>query len=437
MSAENIKMTKDYALDNKGYDFQYVLSARPSSDSETAKAENAAMKSEGGARILCLVVDPTSSLVEIRLRNPLRRWASMFDGDVRILGMFEGDSADLSWADVVIFQREASEYVLDLAKRIQSHGKKVVFEIDDLLTQLPAFLSHHSKTIDPSLPFIDKILLTADAVSVSTNELASRFRSKNNNIYVTPNYSESITESAAHYEAVPSDVSLVVAASDKVFVDMLIEPLLNIQRELGVHVIAIGPPGERLAAAGIRVDKYSTVGHAEFKNFIASIDNGIGVIPLDSSEFSSCKTAVKYFDYSVSGIPSICSNVLPYSPVIENGVSGVLVENTTEAWTEALRSLITSHELRNRIVDSAKERVALLHNLDLSAQSWQLLVKSLNVFPRCAQVGHINMAEIRRDRSAIVRFAVRHVLKPDSYIKAFRALRRYGIRGLYERVVRR
>lgn len=393
---------------------------------------------EEGFRVLCLVHgDPSSPLVEIRLRMPLEHWASIYGGYIRIISLYESRVADLSWADVVVFQRIASKYVSDLAHYLQQTGRKIVFEIDDLLTNLPSFLSHHLEYIEESLPHINNLLMTANAVSVSTEELAIRFRSKNKNIHITSNYSEAINISASHYAIPPTGIKLVVASSDRVLVDMLISPLFELQNKFDIQVIAIGPPGERLENSGIRIEKYSNFGHAEFKNFVASINNGIGLIPLDSSEFSSCKTAVKYFDYSVCGIPSICSNVLPYKNVVENGVTGILVENTAREWVRAIEQLIFSHELRTSLVNAAKKNVFMHHNLGVTARNWCNLFNSLDI-QHARSITEISaVPSFKRNYLEVTKFATCHVLKLDSYIKLFRILSRYGVSGLYERIVRR
>lgn len=434
---ESIRLAKENANDGRGYDFQYVLSAKPCDIYEDAVEENSIIKNEYGIRVLCLVSAPSSTIVDIRLRNPLTRWASMFGGYLKILSIYEFDSSDLLWSDVVVFQREAGQYVLNLVEQLQSRGKKIVFEIDDFLMRLPPFLSHHSEHIGNSLPYINKLIHSADAISVSTHELKLRLEPLSENIFVTPNYSEIINVCSTQSQVKPTDVKLIIASSDRVLVDMIIEPILFLQREFGFKVIAIGPPGDRLCAAGIKVEKYSNIGHHEFKRFVASVDNGIGVIPLDSSEFSRCKSAVKFFDYSTCGVPSICSNVLPYSAVVDNEVTGLLVDNTTEAWSFGLRALILSHDLRGRIARAAKERVIAEHNLMCSVRSWQSLFGSFDIpIQRSRDGGNSNLM-LKSPRFSVASLFLCHFLKPSSYIKACIFIKKHGFRCFYERVSRR
>ena len=434
---ESIKHVKEFSADGRGYDFQYVVSSRACEDTFERVTSNSRLKGEEGSRVLCLVHDPSSSIVDIRLRSPLSRWASSYGGHVEILSIYDCESSNLSWADIVVFQRDASQYITGLAEHLQKLGKKVVFEIDDLLTDLPPFLSHHSEAVNKALPYINKILVSADAISVSSGVLLGKFQSKNNNIFITPNYSENMGVAASHFQVSPSDVKLIVASSDKVLVDVLVGPLRELRDKYGVQIICIGPPGERLEKCGIEVVRKPNLSHAEFKNFIASIDNGIGLIPLDSSEFSSCKTAVKYFDYSMCGIPSICSNVLPYAPVVDNGVTGLLVSNDSESWIRAIESLICSHELRSSLAEKAREKVLRNHNIDVAANAWARVFASLGVDKSNRRDEKLSMPSLKRNRLEVLGALVPHLLRPGSYLKLLKTLNRHGLSGVYERIARR
>ncbi|AXS80354.1 methyltransferase domain-containing protein [Dechloromonas sp. HYN0024] len=437
ISAESIHAAKKYARDDRGYDFQYVISAKPILDVDKDIRKNIKYKYNDGLRVLCLVHDPFSSIVEIRLRAPLNHWASRYGGNVKIVSLFESQNCDFHWADIVVFQRDASEYTVSLAKFLQNLGKKVVFEIDDLLTELPDFLNHHLEAINNSRPYLEKLISSSDALSVSNDELAEYFGNKNEKIFINKNYSVPVVNPARQFSVPPSRISLIVASSDKVLVDMLINPLLFLQKEFGVRVVAIGPPGLRLAQAGVEVIQHENMGHSAFKDFISSIYNSIGLIPLDSSLFSSCKTAVKYFDYSVCGIPCVCSNVKPYSLVVDNKVSGILVENDSESWISAISSLMFSHDLRSDLVKSAQRNVALNHNIDASADSWFNLLSSLGV--DIDSRGKKEFAEFnpRSNFLSVSKFILRHCFRVGSYIKAGSTLRKHGFRGLLENIVRR
>lgn len=433
----SIDVVNQNATDFRGDDFQYVISAVSAETAKEAKLVNEAQKLTTGLRVLCLSQDPNSSITKIRLSEPLNRWANDFGGSVKIVNLFECTNEQLNWADIVVFQREVNNFCVQLAKKLQVNGKKVVYEIDDLLTDLPPFLNHHAPALRQYLPSIISLLKTSDAVSTTTVELRDRLIQYNSNIFITPNYSESQSIFAKHFEVKPSKVALVIASSDKVLIDMLIEPLLAVQKEFNARVVAIGPPAEKLESEGIRVEKYPTCTHFEFKSFISSLDNGIGLIPLDSSVFSSCKTAVKYFDYSACGIPSICSNVKPYSVVIEHGITGLLVENTNVAWTEAIQALLESSEQRQILAAQAHGKIRAVHSLENNSKAWQVLFSSLISSPTCKSNKKINYIKLRRDYKVVLKTVLHKSLQPSSYYKAFMIVKKKGLRGLANQILRR
>lgn len=437
ISQDSIKCAKDFSKDGRGYDFQYVVSSRPCEDLSDMVSANSRFKDEQGLRVLCLVNDPSSSIVDIRLRRPISRFTAINGGHVEILSIYDFESSNLAWADVVVFQRDGSEYVVALAQHLQRLGKKVVFEIDDLLTDLPPFLSHHFDGLNKALLYINKLLTSADAISVSTEILFRKFQSKNKHIFITPNFSEHLFQVASHFSVSPGNVKLIIASSDRVLVDILLDPLKILQSKYGLQIIVIGPPGEWLEKCGLDIIRKPNLTLAEFRSFIASLNNGIGLIPLDSSEFSSCKSAVKYFDYSMCGIPSICSNVLPYIEVVDSGRSGLLVHNKSDSWIQAIESLICSHELRSLLVENARSNVMRNHNIDISAKAWSDVFNSLGVDYSSRTSKMSSLSNIRRNWFGTFRELVAHLIKPSSYVKLFKVMKRHGFRGVYERIARR
>ncbi|MFA5252377.1 MAG: methyltransferase domain-containing protein [Phycisphaerae bacterium] len=436
LKKESIAASTQFARDHRGTDFQYVVVARPGSKSGNCCADNIHIKAEKKLRILCLVHDVEASLVDIRLREPLTRRVRNNAGIFRVVSIHEYTVADLQWADVVVFQREASEYVLKLTDKLQAQGKKVVFEIDDYLLELPPFLGHHEKYLRHSRPYIVDLMRRADALSVSTPMLGNQLSAFNKNIHITPNYSKPNIAIGCHFSCQPQEVTLVLASSDSVLVDMLAEPLRRIQKQYGCRVIGIGPPGKFLARNGVCIRQVDIMGHADYCQFLSLLDNAIGVIPLDNSLFSSCKSAIKYFDYSMAGLPSVCSNVLPYSDVITSGVNGYLVDNATEAWTKILSELIEDSDLRSRISESARASVAEHYNLDLSAKGWSGVFKSLNIdFTRTRNCRASDLA-ISPSLKQIINKMFKYVVRPSSYIKALSSLRHGGMKMLYKKIVR-
>jgi hypothetical protein len=69
------------------------------------------------------------------------------------------------------------------------------------------------------------------------------------------------------------------------------------------------------------------------------------------------KTAIKYFEYSLAGIPAVYSATLPYSQVVDNGATGLIAKDLTEAWVNAIRLFIDNAALCRHIAKGARHNV--------------------------------------------------------------------------------
>jgi len=408
--------------------FQFVVAATAVDD---APAANRAYRLDTSFRVLCALPLPDSSLATVRLRAPLAAWRSRHGGQLRVVSLFEITPEDLEWADVAIVQRLADEHVLELVESIQSQGVAVVFDIDDYLLDVPPFLASAEYCRRNRAP-LRKILGCADAVTVSTERLREAFAPHSRDLFVVPNCAENHRPVVAHTDGTP--VSLLVASSDSVRVDFLIPALKRVCAEFGdaVRVVALGPPGEALQDAGVPVSRVGMLPYEDFQRFISRQADAIGVIPLDDSFFSSCKSAIKYVDYALAGIPVVCSNVPPYSDVVEHGVAGLLVPNNEDAMVEALGSLIRSATLRRQLAARARERCRQMFSMEIAANAWQSALH--HAASRRAVAPLDEAGNSRRRKARMVRGLVRRAMRPSSYLATVRILRAEGLVGLRRRL---
>jgi processive 1,2-diacylglycerol beta-glucosyltransferase len=137
-------------------------------------------------------------------------------------------------------------------------------------------------------------------------------------------------------------------------------------------------------AVGMYIDKYLPKARYKFiygekevekwYKLYGKLKFDIAVAPLEDTAFTKCKSNIKWQEYSLMGIPTIASNVGPYKDTIKHGSDGWLCENTTEAWYNAFKLLITNQDLRNKIGDKAKERVINEFSIE---KNWQKIQQGL------------------------------------------------------------
>lgn len=91
----------------------------------------------------------------------------------------------------------------------------------------------------------------------------------------------------------------------------------------------------------------------------------IFLCPLIPSEFNSCRSPIKWMEGSLAGASCVLSDHLPYSGVVEEGVTGKVVpQHSVECWVEMVSHLIDHPHKIVELNTEARRRVKSDH-------SWQ------------------------------------------------------------------
>jgi glycosyltransferase involved in cell wall biosynthesis len=407
--------------------FQYVTMAQPQSNSP---------------RVVCLVPETQSGLFGFRIKAPLDNWARRHGGAVRYRVLGAQRPEDLIWGDVFVFERMAGAYTLHLINVLKQYGKRVVFEIDDLLTELPDFLAHHRGSPETQQSLRDAIA-HADLITTTTPRLAARLASLNPQVVCVPNCIKDMPPArVAHGDHLIPKATLIVASSDTVLVDNLIAPLKHIQAKYGeqIKLLVVGPIDRALEQGGIQFERAPILTYPKFVELLQTLVNPIGLIPLDDSVFSSCKSPIKYFDYASASIPAICSNVPPYSDYVVHEQTGLLVENTTEAWINAIESLIQSTATRQALAQAAREYVIATHLADQAGDAWETAIQKLNIdhSPKDthAMAGLIEASVLTVTPNINAKWIAKKFLQRHTYVRLHTILREEGIAGIKKRIAK-
>jgi len=113
-----------------------------------------------------------------------------------------------------------------------------------------------------------------------------------------------------------------------------------------------------------RIKQFPFSGYAGYFNHLAQAD--ICLVPLLHDRFNDCKSAIRYLEAAVLGIPTIAANIGDFQNLIDSGENGFLAE-TSEQWEKALRELIMNKQLRTKF--SKNSRQFVIENQTVSALS--------------------------------------------------------------------
>jgi glycosyltransferase involved in cell wall biosynthesis len=225
-------------------------------------------------------------------------------------------------------------------------------------------------------------------------------------------------------------------------VDYLIAPLKHIQAKYGdqIKVVVVGPIDKALKKGGIQFERAPILTYPKFVELLQTLVNPIGLIPLDNSIFSSCKSPIKYFDYASASIPAICSNVPPYSDYVVHEQTGLLVENTNEAWISAIESLIQSTGTRQALAQAARAYVIATHLADQAGDAWQTAIQTLKIdqSPQDAvAVAALVEASVLVIKPNInVLLIARRLTQLRTYSRLVSILKNEGVAGVKKRLMR-
>ena len=124
-----------------------------------------------------------------------------------------------------------------------------------------------------------------------------------------------------------------------------------------------------------RIEWNNWVSNAAYPYKLATLNFDIGLCPIVDDKFNSCKSTLKYLEYSALKVPTIASNIPPYSLDITHNENGLL--SSEDNWFNAMEELVLDENKRNELAESAYCNVLENHNSDTKAYLWLDAYKSL------------------------------------------------------------
>lgn len=341
---------------------------------------------------LCSIDTLTNSAFgQIRLISPLEAARAQFGltyancVDME-LGQLKLRRDVLDQSHVLIIQRDVgrrklSEQILEYASKT---GKPVVYELDELLTELPE--SHPLGSVCETLKRdVVALMQAVDVITVPTSilkrHITNFYPDLANKIVVLPNYIDlKIWPAPPKNRSKGRDekVSILFSGSPthaedlKVIEDALLYVLRRHRGKVSFSLWGSWTKRlERFVIEGSMLD------YKQYAKTLSRLQCDLAVVPLKDNPYNRAKSAIKWLEYSVAGIPSICSNFGPYSESIKNGLTGLLVSNEPLAWVEALEFMIVNQQWRNLIAENACRQVRERFNIKRNTYKWYDLYLAL------------------------------------------------------------
>lgn len=296
---------------------------------------------------------------------------------------------DLSGCDIVVFCRHNTPNVIRVAHEAKAFGKKIIYDVDDLITRYPKYSS--TGFTDEKLNIVRSILELADVVTVGTERLKANLV---NDVPIISGKTAVVPSSfwidrykPSQVESSSAELRAVFTNADSLkFSDFKKSFFGSIQKVFGGSsntILEVFSDKPEEMPSGLPHRFMGTLPVIEHRNFCLARSYAFGITPLGSFEeqetlvYNSCKFPIKFLLYGGLGVPAIYSDNPLYGDVINDGETGLLTSNSLEGWVDSMERLIGDGALRRKIANTAKQEVRERFNPKLVGAIWTKLMREV------------------------------------------------------------
>jgi O-antigen biosynthesis protein len=269
--------------------------------------------------------------------------------------------------DSIVFQRQLDWQQIEVIERVKNTSTAFrVFELDDLITNLP-LKSIHRKTMPSDIgDRLKKALSLCDRLVVSSGPLARQYGKLCDEAVVLPNRLEKRRWmgflSARRLDHKPR---IGWAGALGHFGDLtLIESVVEATAK-EVDWVFFGMCPDKLRRFIAEYHEWVPLEHYARK--LASLDLDLAVAPLEHNPFNEAKSNLRLLEYGVLGYPVLCTDILPY----QCGLPVVRVANRHQAWVKAIRDMAADRDACRRAGEGLREAVLKDWMLEDHLDEWQ------------------------------------------------------------------
>lgn len=330
----------------------------------------------------------------------IAEWLKKKSSRIEVDYFKQGDKAEnflyrMGESDIVVFQLQTSDIISESIKVLKAQGIPVVMDMDDDLLNVPEwnpsyfglgrryisfFENELGEKMDVQANFkkldnIKSILRSCSLITVTGKGLRNEY-SKFNKVKVIPNAIDP-TVMKESQRSKDGKIRIFWQGSATHVADLnLIKPAVQqiTKDHPNVQWVIWGSFykdfHDHMDIPKNRVEHHNTVGMEDYYKKLSKMTMDIGICPLLDHPYNHCKSAIKWEEYSMCGIPTVASNVRPYNDAIIPNETGFLA-GTTQDWITMLNTLIERPEKRDFMAHWAKEQVLRDFNIETMIGRWE------------------------------------------------------------------
>jgi processive 1,2-diacylglycerol beta-glucosyltransferase len=285
--------------------------------------------------------------------------------------------SDIDRADAIVVVRALEPKALGLVEYARAQGKAVIYSWDDNWLQFPKDGSKLSNFIwrQENQASLKQILRHSDVVKASTIEIYKASLRYNPSVVMYPyGFDLSLKEKVKRVPKSNTGARIGyfgTAGRDSQF-DFVLDALKLVQeRHPDAEIEFFGFVPERAKELkNVKAIDYRDDYEGSVRQFLCRSWD-IGLAPLAPFAFNRAKLPTKYRDYAAGECAGIYSNITCYQNVVTHRKTGLLCENTTQDWAEAILELIEKPEMRVEIATAALDHLKSELSAEHAAGWWR------------------------------------------------------------------
>ncbi|MDP2808965.1 MAG: glycosyltransferase [Rhodocyclaceae bacterium] len=272
--------------------------------------------------------------------------------------------------DAVILQRQTTDEQIATMERHHRHTKALkVFELDDLLIQLPGRSIHRTHIPSDVVDRLRRAVPLCDRFVVSTEPLAEAYRGLNGDIRVVKNTLERSRwgdlKPLRRQSAKPR-VGWVGGIGHTGDLEMIADVVRELANEVDWVFMGMCPDALR---PFIR-EYHNGVHFEQYPARVAALNLDLALAPLEINPFNEAKSHLRILEYGILGYPVVCSDIFPY----QGDFPVTRVRNRTNDWIGAIRGHLADMDATAKMGDDLKrviERDWMIEDhLDVWLAAW-------------------------------------------------------------------
>lgn len=268
--------------------------------------------------------------------------------------------------DSIVFQRQLELGQIEVIESVKNTSKALrVFELDDLITNLPPKSAHRSNIAADIGQRLKRALALCDRFVTSTEPMAHAYGKMCDETIVVPNRLEKarwLGLSPGRRGAKPRVgwAGAIGHAGDLAIIASVVEATA---KEFDWVFFGMCPDALRKCVA----EFHPWAALHDYAAKLSSLDLDLAVAPLEHHPFNEAKSNLRLLEYGVLGYPVLCSDILPY----QGDLPVVRVANRHRDWVRAIRELAADRAALRRAGAALREAVVRDWMLEDHLDEWK------------------------------------------------------------------